>query len=537
MIKIELLLSLFYSFLMFQCDANSSVNDIVFSLPDLVTDYDTDDGSVHLEAFKSFASDKILKEEPINARKYGQLMWVSIGDPILSKSKALSTQQPKLFHFSDSGFFTKVEMLTNKQRDIFMDIVKQKYDIDLKTNQIVNLILSRFECTLQSVHNNEKFFLKGVVTQMHQFPLRLNFEAPIGTKDRNLIELAVQQMGDQLDLTMNCQLAAMGRVVRENSLIISLTQISQLNLIEDLFGSSNVSIVFVSRQQLGELASQMFSKLNIVEDYQLPAHQFSAAFIDDLIKQTATTALAFTPIDQVLATLSKFDMSEDIRPDVIKTDLGRVFKIKSINGKEHIVVSENYTEATNNSASSNQGGEIGGSVSIFSAKAAYNHAVSRHDEWLKKRVSIDNQLRELNNLQLGDVEWKREGQLIMPKNLRVACFNRALFSKDIVISRVRREVYEASFSRKVSLHTLRFAATVRSDTTTITKIQDTTTESTTTSKKSITKNQSFGQSCDEYSRCDHKLFLECDLESELCQCKSEYQWDAVKCGKLEVKLY
>ena len=46
----------------------------------------------------------------------------------------------------------------------------------------------------------------------------------------------------------------------------------------------SVSQVFVTREQLGNLGIEMYSTLNIIEDYELSEYKFNEEFIKGLIK-------------------------------------------------------------------------------------------------------------------------------------------------------------------------------------------------------------------------------------------------------------
>lgn len=78
-------------------------NDDVF---DLSIEKDTISGKVvSIDVFKSTKNDAII--ETNDQAKYNRLEWFSIGDPQLTQNN----NQP--FKFTASGFYMKIEMLTN----------------------------------------------------------------------------------------------------------------------------------------------------------------------------------------------------------------------------------------------------------------------------------------------------------------------------------------------------------------------------------------------------------------------------------------
>ena len=63
-------------------DSLNSNEDYIFTLPDITTDFKDEHGKkVKLTAFKTKSNDVILNKKTIE--EYGQLQWVSLGNPSL----------------------------------------------------------------------------------------------------------------------------------------------------------------------------------------------------------------------------------------------------------------------------------------------------------------------------------------------------------------------------------------------------------------------------------------------------------------------
>ena len=123
-----------------------------------------------------------------------------------------------------------------------------------------------------------------------------------------------------------------------------LQQVEEIGLVDKLFGSSlqnktQKESVYVTRDQMNELSREMYSTLNIVEDYEMPEFEFGEAFISGLISQASTRNFDQVPIDTALAALSTyaFDFRDDTKPDEIKRELSDVLKVETIGNKSHIV--------------------------------------------------------------------------------------------------------------------------------------------------------------------------------------------------------
>jgi hypothetical protein len=87
----------------------SDGNNIVFDLADLTVDYQTDNGWISLEAFKSSLNDLIIQANDVN--KYGQLNWLSIGYPqLVLTPNPTNASRNQMFIFKPEGFYVRAEM-------------------------------------------------------------------------------------------------------------------------------------------------------------------------------------------------------------------------------------------------------------------------------------------------------------------------------------------------------------------------------------------------------------------------------------------
>ena len=330
--------------------------DIAFDLPDLTAVVDTMSGEFQLEAFKWSKNDQILEKlgqlsnvgAPTSIST--ELRWVSIG--YVTFVKTTDPKHPNttnLFHTTEDGFTTYIDMLSPAHRNVLAEVAKKKYRVDVTGDQIFHLILSKFECSrkMYDKSTGAKYLLKGEVSGFHHFPLQMDFEAPHGSIERRLFNKELD--GEGRSRKFNCRVFSHGKVLKTNTLTITSYDQQLIGLEEKLFGSSNTSAtemreiatdVLVTRVQASELANEMYSSLNILEDYDMPELQFSEAFVNDLISKIAGSTFAHVPIDEALSSLSKygFDIREDLKPDVFKRNLGSLFTIETIGDESKIVL-------------------------------------------------------------------------------------------------------------------------------------------------------------------------------------------------------
>ena len=74
--------------------------------------------------------------------------------------------------------------------------------------------------------------------------------------------------------------------------------------------------------------------------------------------------------------------------------------------------------------------------------------------------SLNDQLRELNTLNLNDIQWTIEGNRVIPKSFNVAKFGRSGLTKTLSFKRVRLVTHDAPFVREFAIYTWKATATV-----------------------------------------------------------------------------
>lgn len=194
---------------------NDQINNIIFDLADLTIDFETDHGAFTIEAFKSSLNDAIIDKNQVN--KYGRLNWFSIGSPALVLTPDPLNQTIKhLFIFNPEGFYVRAEMLTQEHRTLLQQLIREKYHINVTSRQIINLIPAKFDCSISFYDDGTKYLINGRVLQLNKTPLRIDFNAPLKTKERAAFEKRVKSFGKELDLNIVCEIASKSKKVKLN---------------------------------------------------------------------------------------------------------------------------------------------------------------------------------------------------------------------------------------------------------------------------------------------------------------------------------
>ena len=164
---------------------------------DLEVDFHFNGKISDLQAFKSPDNDKILAEN--NSMNYNKLRWYSIGVPVLVKTQS-DKKEESLFHFTRKGFSAHIRMLTIEHKMMLAQEIKRKYKIEIEFNQVHNLILSSFTC---KIHVHDQSDIHGSVLSLGTFPLRIDFVAPIDSKE---IEWFNQSLLDSESIRFDCDI-------------------------------------------------------------------------------------------------------------------------------------------------------------------------------------------------------------------------------------------------------------------------------------------------------------------------------------------
>ena len=395
----------------------SSGTDIVFESPDLITLVETTSGLFHLEAYKSVNNDQILRNVSSGqpTARTSQLFWVSVGQPEFVKMP--DSHDPNvaaLFHSSATGFSTYIQMLTPAHRSVLASTARTKYGVDVNNSQIVDLVLSKFECSLVMFDIiGNKHLLRGEVADFRHFPLRMDFQVPPSSTSRKLF---LKLLETNSNLEFSCEMATAGTMAKTNTLVITTRQQKLIGLEEKLFGElsdNSPNRAYVTRDQMTNLAREMYSTLNIVEDFRMTEVQFIESFIEDLVDQAASNQFSQISVDVVLSSLSRygFAANEYVNPFIMKRELGSILTIGKVNDQNRIALNETHFK---NFSESNTGS--GGRNAIyFGIRASADWARDNSKNEANITHGLIDQLGELNSLLERHIQWELTDGQVRPQ--------------------------------------------------------------------------------------------------------------------------
>jgi hypothetical protein len=175
----------------------------VFSKPDVIVEFDSENEIVIIEAFEKESYKEILKSNLTS--RFGQLHWFSLGNPVLTRRN-----KTDLFQFYSGGFYTFVDLLTGYQKKSIKEKIKSQYKIEVENGQITNFILTEFACQLNLECKNTELSIEGEVEYFDKFPLKLRFKLEKKLRAyQSCIEDELRNNTENLEL--NCNAAKCSR--------------------------------------------------------------------------------------------------------------------------------------------------------------------------------------------------------------------------------------------------------------------------------------------------------------------------------------
>jgi len=432
--------------------ASSANKDYIFDGPDISFDFEGN----NLKAFKSKKNDDIITNNKTSS--FGNLRWISIGNPELTQVIDPNTNEYSMFHFNDESFSLYFTMLKIPYREALKNQVLKSKQINIATSAFVDLEPKSLLCHLKirNTETKKNLYLKGCVIDFLSSPYELIFDYPIDSDESVLLKDKIKNI-KRSHLNLNCTAYAGSSVKKTNTFKISLQENNQMGLEDKLFGDARET--YVTRDQLTKLSQEIQSNINVAEDYQISNDQFSQIFVEDIIKLVSNDGLKSVPFEDALKSISKysFDFQNDMKANVIKEEIENNFKIDKVNNKKHIKFDYEKFSDTMKERAKTIGISVESSVSFgpISAglKASSSYAEDNKDRWVNSEKSLDDQLNELNTYNEGKIEFAFKGEKIYPKSLQVAKIQQSLFRKDLEFSRIKNFYYEYDSTFSFTLST------------------------------------------------------------------------------------
>lgn len=219
-------------------------------------------------------------------------------------------------------------------------------------------------------------------------------------------------------------------IEKSTPLVIKAAQLKTLDLLKKIFGKSPV--VFMSRQQLSNLAGEVYRALKIMQEYLVSEFEFNEEFIKLIAKENFT----LVPLENSIKHISKYGINPKttLKLDALKKEASNLFKID----KEG-----NYSFV--NLGKPNKNLEI-----LFGSKTA--RIVEEYlAAWKEANRTLDAQIYDLNYWVRNEIEWQNEGSRLVPKSLNVLRLAKSAFPSSLKFSTVSKRSIKADYLKEFNL--------------------------------------------------------------------------------------
>ena len=137
--------------------------------------------------------------------------------------------------------------------------------------------------------------------------------------------------------------------------------------------------------------------MDVYEQYEIMDEKFNNLFVQDLIKQTAEHGFQSVPFEKAINGISRFNIDDDIKPDIISSEVSKIFNVKSEGGKQRIIINKEQAEKFSERTRKEKGG--GGGIGFLGFSFGASGSTENEDVIGQEHSSksLDDQLKELNN--------------------------------------------------------------------------------------------------------------------------------------------
>lgn len=351
--------------------------------PDIVIDAGQNQ---QIKAFKSFKTSLLLESN--DTTKFDQLNWFTLGRPkLLFSTFDYSTNNSTC----SSNFTAHIQTrLDEKEKELVVRAVRDKYNAEIVPSQIIFLAPSRLACQF----NVGDLKFSGQANDLTIDPIRVEFKIR-SCAESNALAKKVADKRDKLDIEMNCQFSINSYNLtkqRPNSLIVEKDYIE--HLLSRLM-NVNSNFVYATRPQLLALALDAYEQLRFDG---LSQTGFTERFVSEFIKQFGKSVDELVPFDEALGSLSLFKWPKKMSLKKLRRYVGKLFRVK-LN-----IIQPRLQAST--------------SFSALGLDKLTNLVRTESPKWMQANWSLDQQVDFMNRCEFDTIKWKRHGNKLLPEYLK-----------------------------------------------------------------------------------------------------------------------
>lgn len=217
---------------------------------------------------------------------------------------------------------------------------------------------------------------------------------------------------------------------KSTPLVITPNQFKSMDVIKKVLGTS--PSVLMTRQQLLNLADLAYRSLRVMEFFRAAEYEFAEEFIKLITRNESFT---LTPFDKAVKSMSRFSIDPKFNVETLNKQLSDTFKIEKVGEMSVIKVNGKVSKP------------LATIVGLKSARSIRDY----QQDWIEAKRQLDAQVYDVNYWASSEVEWKIEGEKIVPKSIALAKINKSVFQNAFKFSTINKTITKAEFSKIIKL--------------------------------------------------------------------------------------
>lgn len=212
--------------------------------------------------------------------------------------------------------------------------------------------------------------------------------------------------------------------------MITPNQFKSMDVIKKVLGPS--PSVLMTRQQLLNLADLAYRSLRVMEFFRAAEYEFAEEFIKLITKNES---FSLVPFDKAVKSMSRFSIDPKFNVETLNKQLSDTFRIEKVGEMSVVKVIGKVSKP------------LATIVGLKSARSIRDY----QQDWIEAKRELEAQVYDVNYWASSEVEWKIEGEKIVPKSIALAKINKSVFQNAFKFSTINKTITKAEFSKIIKL--------------------------------------------------------------------------------------
>lgn len=389
----------------------------------------------------------------------GHDKWYSIGYPIAvdlvkSSNPDLSTTR---FEMTRTGFYILIDILTGDQKEILLKKVNSMFGHDAeKFANILKLVPDKIECSLSLACGPSPVELKGSVSYLNEFPLRVGFRADYRTAERTCSEIYMAE-NEEFDILCTFEKNTRVKSAIEQVFLLTPKQMYTFGMVERLFAQSDS--VYITEKQLECLIVDIMKLFGIRDEYEMTDDAgIKSAIMNGLLKNVAQSGFHHVSFNDGLESLSTYGLP-NLNVDVTKAEFSKTLVVRTTTPSGSISYIALHENANNQSREFSDNIQhnfwTNSAFGLLGGLRTIKYVIKKELAFVIPllRTPLNIQLAELNKFSRDQIEWQLDTNetAIVPKSLNLTKLIKSNFQKNLVFEQLNSRIFTTKRNYKKNI--------------------------------------------------------------------------------------